>query len=401
MWSWVNEWLGPLENAAVGGGHGLLDNRRDKKTIRIDRLPAARLGFVGQSHATELEIAIAVTELLRSLDDHLGEGSTNSLGTRSFPDLSGKRHVVLRTNDFPPARDTHRVTARRMGGSIRCYSPGHEAISVESKVEVRSLDSRVFDDLYAFRETNGAIRCDAFPNPLTVHTQGAVLRVSVVDSARTRRRSGLVLKRAHRDRITVLVLPELCLPVGLLEEVRRELRMPLPILVVAGLQHHESDGRWRNRSIVVDQLGRVVHRHDKLTRVDDDGTWECHETGTTIGVVPTPIGAMATPICRDLFHPEWADALRRSAATLVLVPSLSPKTGEHLRAAHSLRLSKCRFDLRGQPMGAERWPGAPGRGTLVCPCASSRPRNRTRADPRRTSRRHQKVKYPSDVSDKG
>ena len=282
VWSWVNEWLGPLENAASGNGHSLLHNRGDKKTIRIDRLPAARLGFVGQSHATELEIAIAVTELLRSLDNHLGEGSTNSLSTRSFPDLSGKRHVVLRTNDFPPARDARRVTARRMGGSIRCYSPGHEAISVESKVEVRSLDSRVFDDLYAFLETNGAIRCDAFPNPLTVDIQGAVLRVSIVDAARTRRRLGLVLRRAHRDAITVLVLPELCLPVGLLEEVRRELRMPF---------------------------------------------------------VPTPIGAMATPICRDFFHPEWAEALRRSSATLFLVPSLSPKTGEHLRAAHSVRLS--------------------------------------------------------------
>ena len=108
VWSWVNEWLGPLENAASGNGHSLLHNRGDKKTIRIDRLPAARLGFVGQSHATELEIAIAVAELLRSLDNHLGEGSTNSLSTRSFPDLSGKRHVVLRTNDFPPARDARK-----------------------------------------------------------------------------------------------------------------------------------------------------------------------------------------------------------------------------------------------------------------------------------------------------
>lgn len=53
-------------------------------------------------------------------------------------------------------------------------------------------------------------------------------------------------------------------------------------------------------------------------------------------LLPTPIGLLATVICLDLFHSAGVRALSDGGASLITVPSLSPVTTPHQRAASAL-----------------------------------------------------------------
>ncbi len=90
------------------------------------------------------------------------------------------------------------------------------------------------------------------------------------------------------------------------------------------------NGRWRNRSLVIDSSGAVVGRYDKIHLFDIDlpsgESWRessAYEGGAPQPVVvrDTPAGALGLSICYDLRFPALFAALRATGADVIAVPA--------------------------------------------------------------------------------
>jgi predicted amidohydrolase len=170
---------------------------------------------------------------------------------------------------------------------------------------------------------------------------------------------------ASRARAALLVFPELALspPVlaGLCEHLASGATNSYPILTVAGLCHTPLSGDQHvNEAVVVGPRGQELHRHRKLTaHVDGGGVREKTAAGLVLGVLETPCGNLATPICLDVFAVGTRALLEGSHATLLLVPSLSPKVSAHQAAAKAFGVLRwgstfvCNRTLDGYHKGAE------------------------------------------------
>lgn len=148
------------------------------------------------------------------------------------------------------------------------------------------------------------------------------------------------VEAAAEARATLLVFPELAFSPAMLAAVRARLASHgvdgHPILTVAGLCHAPlpSGGVHVNEAVLLGPSGDEIWRHRKLRRFTDAGAVPEHiETGFTLGVIETPCGNLATPICLDVFAHETKELLLTSHATVLLVPSLSPKVNAHQTAA--------------------------------------------------------------------
>ncbi len=148
------------------------------------------------------------------------------------------------------------------------------------------------------------------------------------------------VEAAAEARASLLVFPELALSPVMLSAVRDRLASHgadgHPILTVAGLCHapFPSGGLHVNEAVLLGPNGAEIWRHRKLRRFTDaEAVPEHIETGFTLGVIETPCGNLATPICLDVFAHEAKELLLTSHATVLLVPSLSPKVNAHETAA--------------------------------------------------------------------
>lgn len=164
---------------------------------------------------------------------------------------------------------------------------------------------------------------------------------------------------------TLLVFPELALSPAMLDAVRARLESRgadgHPILTVAGLCHAllPSGDVYVNEAVLLGPDGAEIWRHRKLARyTDDEGVAEHTQTGFTLGIVETPCGNLATPICLDVFAPAIKGLLLRSHATVLLVPSLSPKVSAHETAASEFNADRggstflCNRTVNGYAAGA-------------------------------------------------
>lgn len=147
---------------------------------------------------------------------------------------------------------------------------------------------------------------------------------------------------ASGERATMLIFPELAFSPAMLDAVQARLAAHgaggHPILTVAGLCHvpHGSDGSYLNEAVVLGPDGQELHRHRKLSRyTDEHGTPEHITTGSTLAVLETPCGHLATPICLDAFAAASKALLLASHATVLLVPSLSEKLSAHRDASRA------------------------------------------------------------------
>ncbi len=105
-----------------------------------------------------------------------------------------------------------------------------------------------------------------------------------------------------------------------------------------GLKTDDSDGRFANRSFLIDPSGAVVARYDKIHMFDvqisateafteSDG----YRPGDAAVVAQTPFGAIGLSICYDLRFAYLHRALAHAGARVLTVPAaFSPVTG----AAH-------------------------------------------------------------------
>lgn len=103
-----------------------------------------------------------------------------------------------------------------------------------------------------------------------------------------------------------------------------------------GLKDERSDGRWTNRSFVIDGNGEIRARYDKIHLFDVDlATGESWRESSVYGpgeqavAVDTPWARIGLSICYDLRFPDLYRALTDAGATLLLVPSaFTVPTGE-------------------------------------------------------------------------
>ncbi|QWC58104.1 carbon-nitrogen hydrolase family protein [Erythrobacter sp. 3-20A1M] len=89
------------------------------------------------------------------------------------------------------------------------------------------------------------------------------------------------------------------------------------------------EGRWVNRSFVLDPAGEIGARYDKLHMFDvdlaDGESWResnAYRPGDTVVTVPqTPIGRLGLAICYDIRFPALFDALGSARCDVIAIPA--------------------------------------------------------------------------------
>lgn len=89
-----------------------------------------------------------------------------------------------------------------------------------------------------------------------------------------------------------------------------------------------SDGRWVNRSLMIDDQGAIRARYDKIHLFDVDlangESWRessAYGPGERVVAVDTPWGRMGLSVCYDMRFPDLYRALTDAGATILLVPA--------------------------------------------------------------------------------
>jgi deaminated glutathione amidase len=106
------------------------------------------------------------------------------------------------------------------------------------------------------------------------------------------------------------------------------------------------DGRWANRSFLIDGSGAIAARYDKLHMFDVDlatgETWResaAYTPGEAVVVAETPLGRLGLTICYDLRFPALFEELGRQRCDVIAIPAAFTKpTG----AAHWHVLQRAR-----------------------------------------------------------
>lgn len=102
------------------------------------------------------------------------------------------------------------------------------------------------------------------------------------------------------------------------------------------LKDERSDGRWANRSFMIDDQGAIRARYDKIHLFDVDlptgESWRessVYGPGERVAAVDTPWGRMGLSVCYDLRFPDLYRALTNAGATTLLIPAaFTVPTGE-------------------------------------------------------------------------
>ena len=105
-----------------------------------------------------------------------------------------------------------------------------------------------------------------------------------------------------------------------------------------GLKTHDPDGRFANRSFMIDPQGEIVARYDKIhmfnvqvTKTETFRESAGYRPGIRAVIADTEFGKVGMTICYDIRFPHLHAALAQRGATILTVPAaFSPVTG----AAH-------------------------------------------------------------------
>ena len=94
------------------------------------------------------------------------------------------------------------------------------------------------------------------------------------------------------------------------------------------LKDERSDGRWANRSFLIDDNGAIRARYDKIHLFDVDlatgESWRessVYGPGDQVVAADTPWGRMGFSICYDMRFPDLYRALTNAGATILLAPA--------------------------------------------------------------------------------
>jgi predicted amidohydrolase len=99
-------------------------------------------------------------------------------------------------------------------------------------------------------------------------------------------------------------------------------------VALGSLAVRREDGRWANRSLVIDGSGAIVARYDKIHMFDVDlasgESWResaAYAAGEDVTVVETPLGRLGLAVCYDLRFPALFEALGRARCDLIAIPA--------------------------------------------------------------------------------
>lgn len=88
------------------------------------------------------------------------------------------------------------------------------------------------------------------------------------------------------------------------------------------------DGRWANRSFVIDASGSIAARYDKIHMFDVDlstgESWRessAYTAGGNVVTVGTPLGRLGLAICYDLRFPALFEELGRRRCDVIAIPA--------------------------------------------------------------------------------
>jgi len=97
---------------------------------------------------------------------------------------------------------------------------------------------------------------------------------------------------------------------------------------IGSLAVRREDGKWANRSLLIDDTGAIRARYDKLHLFDVDlptgESWResaAYTGGAQAVVAASPIGLLGMTICYDLRFPDLYRALSDAGATVLAVPA--------------------------------------------------------------------------------
>lgn len=131
---------------------------------------------------------------------------------------------------------------------------------------------------------------------------------------------------SNRSRAAALVVREEDSPV--LEAVRTAAARAGIWVAIGSHATLREDGRWANRSFVIDDNGAIAARYDKIHMFDVDlatgETWRessAYAPGEAVVTVETPAGRLGLTVCYDLRFPALFEALGRARCDLIAIPA--------------------------------------------------------------------------------
>ena len=141
------------------------------------------------------------------------------------------------------------------------------------------------------------------------------------------------MSRSHQEQVLQLEPDDLSL------SGYRALAGELGVWLLIGslaLKTGDVDGRFANRSFLIDPSGEIVARYDKIhmfdVDVNKDETYresDGYRPGAKAVVAPTPFGDLGLSICYDLRFAYLYRALAQAGAEILTVPAaFSPVTGK-------------------------------------------------------------------------
>ncbi|MBO9411797.1 MULTISPECIES: carbon-nitrogen hydrolase family protein [unclassified Ruegeria] len=103
-----------------------------------------------------------------------------------------------------------------------------------------------------------------------------------------------------------------------------------------GIKTHDADGRFANRSYMIDPQGQIVARYDKIhmfdVQVSESETFresKNYRPGDRAVIADTDFGKVGLTICYDIRFPHLFAALAQGGARILSVPAaFSPVTGK-------------------------------------------------------------------------
>ena len=163
------------------------------------------------------------------------------------------------------------------------------------------------------------------------HANAAALVAGIAQAARggaamlfTPEMSGLLDR--DRERAAAHVVPEADSPV--LAAVRAAARDHGVWVALGSLAVAREDGRWANRSLLVDAAGAVVARYDKIHMFDvalaTGEAWResaAYVPGERVVTAETPLGRLGLAVCYDVRFPALFEALGRQSCDVISIPA--------------------------------------------------------------------------------
>jgi len=307
---------------------------------------------------------VLALQILKGLDALLNEGDPQDFDNAELMGIDGELHTVRSRNNFLASHGD--VTwARRQGLSLAAYCPRFMVVPSHPvqgfRIVSRSLSSwgtrYLQDRLHAERESLRImlwpLQCpldylafeEMVKKPPPLHVSLDQLRNEPVIQAEVRS----ALEEARKEKVTLLILPELSIPPATALDIRRALAAQgvdgYPILTLFGCSHRRNDSGDLdvNEAVLLGPDGSELYRHRKLAPFTDYAGGEDYpcgenlETGEIVAVLECSLGNLTPLICLDLFNAAVRDVLTRSHGNLFAVPSLSPKTSAHQTAASDLQ----------------------------------------------------------------